>query len=219
MIKVQKNFSYRCIELDKIKRMVDIIGSLTGLIIFSPIFLGVSYLIYKEDKGPVFFVQERSGKDNISFKIYKFRSMKVDNKIIGDSVSPYEKWKDKVPDDFIFKTAENNNPNITKIGSFIRKTSIDELPQLYNVLIGNMSLIGPRPEIIEITKKYDSEQLRRLEVKPGITGWAQVNGRSDINHGQKIKYDLEYIDNRNLKLEIEIFIKTIVQVLKKKGSV
>lgn len=200
------------------KRTFDIGGSIAGIIALAPVLAVVAYKVKKEDNGPVFFIQKRSGQDNVPFDIYKFRSMKVGNKIIGDSESPYEKWTDKVPDDFVFKTAEGNNPNITQIGRFIRKSSIDELPQLFNVLKGDMSLIGPRPEIVEITSRYDAEQLRRLEVKPGITGWAQVNGRSDINHGQKIKYDIYYVDHQSLALDVKILWMTIVQVIGGKGS-
>src|SRR5699024_2233652 len=104
-------------------------------------------------------------------------------------------WKNGVPDDFVFKTGSIDNPNITRVGQFIRKYSLDELPQFFNVLKGDMSVVGPRPEIIDITKCYNSEQKRRLAVKPGITGWAQANGRSDMNHGEKIRHDLYYVNN------------------------
>lgn len=122
------------------------------------------------------------------FEMYKFRSMKVGNKIVGNhkDKDPYEDWKGRVPDDFVFKSASASNPNVTQIGAFIRKYSIDELPQLFNVLKGDMSIVGPRPEIIDITRHYDSEQKRSLEFKPSITEWAQVNGRSDMNHSMKI---------------------------------
>lgn len=128
-------------------------------------------------------------------------------------------WPNRVPDDFIFKTAEENNPNITQVGHFIRKYSLDELPQFINVLKGDMSVIGPRPEIIPITKCYDKEQKRRLEVKPGISGWAQVNGRSEMNHGEKIKNDLYYVENISLWLDVKILFKTIAQVVVGRGSV
>lgn len=171
------------------------------------------------DGFPVFFRQKRSGRNDIPFEMYKFRSMK--NKQVPVPSNSYDEynWKNGVPDGFVFKTASEDNPNITKIGKFIRKYSLDELPQFINVLKGDMSIIGPRPEIIPITRCYNSYQKRRLEVKPGITGWAQVNGRSEMNHGDKIKYDLYYVENFSLWLDVKIFFKTVLQVIVGKGSV
>src|SRR5699024_10515011 len=154
----------------------------------SPIFVLVSLRIIKDDGFPIFFKQNRSGVNNKTFKIYKFRSMKNKQVQVKSNSHNNYNWKDRVPDDFVFKTSEINNPNITKVGHFIRKYSIDELPQFINVLKGEMSVVGPRPEITAITKYYDEEQMRRLSVKPGVTGWAQVNGRSNISHGKKIAY-------------------------------
>ncbi|MFC4984139.1 sugar transferase [Salinicoccus siamensis] len=210
--------------LNKIaKRTLDIGVSTAGLIAISPIIVYTSYRIKKEDGGPIFFKQKRSGLNNQTFEMYKFRSMRVDNKVIGthskNSSDPYENWNGRVPDDFVFKSASGHNPNITKSGAFIRKYSIDELPQFFNVLKGEMSIVGPRPEIIKITSHYDAEQRKRLEAKPGITGWAQVNGRSDMNHGKKIEYDLWYIENESFFLDLKILWLTFVQVLKGKGSV
>lgn len=210
--------------LNKIaKRALDLSVSSIALIAVSPVLAYTSYKIKKEDNGPVFFKQNRSGLNDEEFEMYKFRSMKVDNSIIGTHTSgekdPYAKWEGRVPDNFVFKSATGHNPNVTEIGAFIRKYSIDELPQLINVFKGEMSVVGPRPEIIQITAHYDTEQKRRLEVKPGITGWAQVNGRSDINHGNKIEYDLWYIENENFWLDIRILWMTFIQVLTGKGSV
>lgn len=205
------------------KRALDISVSSIALIVLSPIFVYASYKIKKEDKGPILFKQKRSGLNNEPFDMYKFRSMKSGNNIIGtrsdNNENSFELWGDKVPDDFVFKTASGHNPNVTNIGAFIRKYSIDELPQLINVLKGEMSVVGPRPEIIEISKYYDSHQLRRLEVKPGITGWAQVNGRSDMNHGKKIEYDIFYVENHDFILDIKILWITLLQVVKGSGSV
>ena len=189
------------------------------LIVLIPLFLILAYLIIKEDGRPVFFKQQRSGKLDIPFGMYKFRSMKV--KQISDvkSKGTIYNWVDGVPDDFIFKTSSVDNPNITRMGKFIRKYSLDELPQFYNVLKGDMSVIGPRPEIIEISRCYSSEQKMRLSVKPGISGWAQANGRSEMNHGEKIKHDLYYVNNFSLWLDIMILTKTVWQVLSGKGSV
>ncbi|MEZ2457716.1 sugar transferase [Salinicoccus roseus] len=205
------------------KRALDIGVSTAGLVAISPILAYTSYKIKKEDGGPIFFKQKRSGLNDEVFEMYKFRSMKVDNQVIGThsdkSSDPYEDWNGRVPDDFVFKSASGHNPNITESGAFIRKYSIDELPQFFNVLKGEMSIVGPRPEIIQITAHYDKEQKRRLETKPGITGWAQVNGRSDMNHGKKIEYDLWYVENENFFLDIKILWLTLVQVIRGKGSV
>ncbi|WP_234960348.1 sugar transferase [Salinicoccus halodurans] len=205
------------------KRALDIGVSVAALIVVSPILVYASYKIKREDNGPVLFKQKRSGVNDEPFEMYKFRSMRVNNNVIGthsnNSKDPYKDWNGRVPDDFVFKSASGYNPNITDIGAFIRKYSIDELPQLINVLKGDMSVVGPRPEITQITNHYDAEQKRRLEVKPGITGWAQVNGRSDMNHGKKIEYDLLYIENENFWLDIKILWMTFMQVIKGKGSV
>ena len=125
-------------------------------------------------------------------------------------------WEEGVPDHFQFKT--ENDVSVTKIGKFLRKYSLDELPQLLNVLAGQMSLVGPRPEIPEITDLYNHKQAHRLLVKPGITGYAQINGRSEINHGEKIEYDLYYVKNQSLGLDLIIIVLTIVAVIKAKGA-
>jgi len=151
--------------------------------------------------------------------MYKFRSMKNKQVQVQSNTIDTFNWTNRVPDDFVFKTIGEENPNITKVGKFIRKYSLDELPQFINVLKGDMSVIGPRPEILAISKCYDNQQKRRLSVKPGISGWAQVNGRSEMNHGQKIQYDLYYVDNYSLWLDIKILIFTVKQVIFGKGSV
>ena len=205
------------------KRALDIGVGTVALVAVSPILIYTAVKIKQEDDGPILFKQNRSGLNNETFEMYKFRSMKTDNKVIGthvdNNVNLFEHWKNKVPDDFVFKTTSGTNPNVTNIGSLIRKYSIDELPQLINVIKGQMSVVGPRPEIIEITQYYDAYQIRRLDVKPGITGWAQVNGRSDMNHGEKIKYDLYYVENQNFFLDIKILWMTFLQVIKGSGSV
>ena len=202
-----------------IKRLFDLIFSSIVLIILIPLFLVLAFLIIKEDGLPVFFKQNRSGKHDSYFKMYKFRSMKTKQTFVGNNKRKVYDWKNGVPDDFVFKTGTVENPNVTKIGKYIRKYSLDELPQFFNVLKGDMSVIGPRPEIIDITKCYNNEQKSRLLVKPGITGLAQVNGRSNMNHGEKIKYDLEYVRNFSLWIDFKILIKTVLQVLVGKGSV
>lgn len=184
-----------------------------------PLFIVIALCVRLEDKGPVIFKQKRSGQFDEYFYIYKFRSMRVSSVSSANREEELYKWTNGVPDDFVFKTTEGFNPNVTKIGRFIRKTSIDELPQFFNVFMGDMSVIGPRPEIVEITKCYSEEQKKRLLVKPGITGWAQVNGRSDSNHGAKIKHDLYYIKNSSLILDSKILFLTIHQTIFGKGAI
>ncbi|MFI8687969.1 sugar transferase [Rossellomorea sp. NPDC077527] len=191
------------------KRVMDVVISLLSIILLSPIFLLLYVLIMLIDGGPVIFKQTRTGINHIPFTIYKFRTMRESGEVKYG-------WKDKVPEDFVFKG--ETNPNITTLGKILRKTSLDEIPQLLNVLKGEMSMVGPRPEVPAITRYYDDQQEQRLFVKPGMTGYAQVNGRSDINHGQKIAYDLYYVYNQSLRLDFKILLKTIVTVLRRKGS-
>lgn len=178
-----------------IKRILDVVFSLVLIILLLPLFLIISLLIKLEDGGYVFFKQLRSGKDR-DFYMYKFRSMKENNDVHN------LKEKDCV----------------TRIGNFLRKTSLDELPQLINILKGEMSFIGPRPWITDYAKYFTSNQMRRLEVLPGITGLAQSSGRNDISIIEKIKLDVEYVDNVSLLMDIKIIFKTISSVFSKKGN-
>lgn len=187
------------------KRIIDIICSILGLIILIPVFLIVSIAIKIESKGPVIFKQKRIGKDGKVFEIYKFRSMVVGAEKMGTGV--YSKKGDT---------------RVTKVGKFIRATSIDELPQLLNILKGEMSFIGPRPVLTYHPWKYDEyteEQKKRFLVRPGVTGWAQIHGRKDVEWNNRIKLDLEYVENISLKLDIKIFLKTIYQVISMKDNV
>ncbi|NMH68920.1 sugar transferase [Bacillus sp. RO3] len=191
------------------KRIMDVSISFISIILLSPVFLIITLLILIFDGGPVLFTQTRSGLHHKPFTIYKFRTMRESSEVIY-------KWKEKVPDDFVFKG--HMNPNITPLGKILRKTSLDELPQLFNVLVGNMSVVGPRPEVPQITQYYDDHQEQRLCVKPGMTGYAQVNGRSDMDHAQKIHYDLHYVYNQSLRLDFKILFKTLITVLRARGS-
>ena len=145
--------------------------------------------------------------------------MKVQQPVSQNKKENLYNWVGGVPDDFVFKTTSGFDPNVTKTGQFIRKYSIDELPQFFNVLKGQMSIVGPRPEIPNITSCYNAHQSKRLLVKPGITGWAQINGRSEIPHGEKIKYDLYYVENQGFVLDFKIFFKTIFQAILGKGAI
>ncbi|WP_311769493.1 sugar transferase [Listeria grandensis] len=198
-----------------VKRFTDIVLSIVGIILAAPIMLLTALCIKLEDRGPVLFVQKRTGKLGKEFSIYKFRSMRV-REACGEH--EYD-WEHGVPDTFVFKNVTEENPNVTKVGAFIRKTSIDELPQFFNVLLGNMSFIGPRPEIPAITSCYSEQQRKRLEVKPGITGWAQVNGRSSVTNGEKMRLDYHYVENFSLQLDMVILMRTVVVVLRSRDAV
>ena len=185
------------------KRVIDIVGSLCGIILLSPVFLIVAILIKLEDpKGKIFFAQERNGQYPKTFKMYKFRSM-VHNAegLLKDLMDRNEQTGP------VFKI--NDDPRITKVGKFIRKTSIDELPQLFNVLKGDMSLVGPRPPIPHEVEQYNSYQMQRLAVKPGLTCIWQVSGRNNIGFDEWVEMDIEYIKTRNLWLDIKLIFKTV----------
>ena len=185
------------------KRLIDIVGSLCGIILLSPLFLIVAILIKLEDpKGKVFFDQERNGRYPKTFKMYKFRSM-VHNAedLLKDLMDRNEQTGP------VFKI--NDDPRITKVGKVIRRTSIDELPQLFNVLKGDMSLVGPRPPIPHEVEQYNSYQMQRLAVKPGLTCIWQVSGRNNIGFDEWVEMDIEYIKTRNLWLDIKLIFKTV----------
>lgn len=186
-----------------IKRTMDIIGSLAGLILLSPLFLAVSILIKLEDpKGKVFFWQERNGQYPKTFKMYKFRSMVHNAEELLEELKSQNEQTGPV-----FKIKDD--PRITRVGKFIRKTSIDELPQLFNVLKGDMSLVGPRPPIPHEVAQYDKYQIQRLAVKPGLTCIWQVSGRNQIGFDEWVDMDIEYIKTRSLWLDIKLIFKTV----------
>jgi lipopolysaccharide/colanic/teichoic acid biosynthesis glycosyltransferase len=178
-----------------LKRIIDVVVSGIGLIILLPIFVIIGILIKLDSKGPVFFVQERAGKDGKIFKAYKLRTM-VDKAV--EMGLGYEIAKD--------------DSRITRIGKHLR-WGIDELPQLINVFKGEMSLVGPRPTLIEQVSRYSKEHRRRLEMKPGLTGWALINGRNALSWPEKIKLDIWYIDHWSLWVDLKILIKTIWVVI------
>lgn len=185
------------------KRAIDIVGSLCGIILLSPLFLIVAILIKLEDpKGKVFFSQERNGKYPATFKMYKFRSMVHNAEELLENLM--EKNEQTGP---VFKIKED--PRITRVGKFIRKTSIDELPQLFNVLRGDMSLVGPRPPLPREVKQYTVYQMQRLSVKPGLTCLWQVRGRNSVDFDEWVELDIEYIQKRSLWLDIKLIIKTV----------
>lgn len=208
-IKVLTNLTYL-----SIKRFFDIIISVTGLIVLSPIFLLIAILIKLEDQGKVFHIQERIGKNGKNFQLYKFRSMihnadEVLNELLKDPevAKEYKKHMKLIPD-----------PRITKIGSFIRKTSLDELPQLLNVLKGNMSLIGNRPYLPREREDIGIYYSEIIKTKPGITGYWQTSGRSNLSFKERCKLESFYSNNMSFKMDLKIFFLTFYVVLFKKGA-
>ncbi len=181
----------------KIKRLIDIIGSLIGLTITSPIMITISIIIYFAMGRPIFFKQVRPGLNGKPFVIYKFRTM-LDLRDKDGKPLPDEK-------------------RLTTIGKFLRSTTLDELPQFWNVLKGDMSLVGPRPFLMEYLDRYTPEQARRHNAKPGMTGWAQVNGRNAISWEKKFELDVWYVDNWNILLDLKIIFLTILKVFKREG--
>ena len=196
------------------KRAFDILMSIFGLIVFSIPMLITAILIKLDSKGPVIFKQERVGLNGRHFKMYKFRSMVVDAEARKKELAE----QNKVSGGLMFKM--DNDPRITRVGKFIRKTSIDELPQFFNVLFGSMSLVGTRPPTLDEVAKYDTRHWRRLSIKPGITGMWQTSGRSEITDFEKVvALDKEYIDKWSMWLDIKILFKTVFQVfVKRKGA-
>lgn len=193
------------------KRFMDIVISSACLVALSPLFLTVSLLIKTTSKGPIFFKQARSGLYFRTFTMYKFRSMVLDAEAMKRDLRQLNEM-----DGPIFKI--RNDPRVTGIGKWIRKTSIDELPQLINVLKGEMSLVGPRPHPVEESREYTSWQRRRLSMKPGVTGLWQIGGRSDTTFAESMKHDLNYIDNWSLWLDIKILLGTIPAIFSGKGA-
>lgn len=180
-----------------LKRIIDIFGALFGIIILSPVYLLVSFLVYRNLGSPIIFRQLRPGKNGKVFEMMKFRSM----------LDKTNKWGEVLPDE----------ERLTSFGMKLRNTSLDELPELFNVLKGEMSLVGPRPLLVEYLELYSEEQNKRHNMKPGITGLAQINGRNSISWSEKLNYDVEYVENFNILLDIKILFMTIYKVIKKEG--
>lgn len=205
------------------KRLLDVLVAGTALIIFAPLMLVIAVAIKLDSPGPAIFVQQRVGRHGRIFNFYKFRSMRVDPDndrahrrfaeayINGESLD--ELMQGDAP---IYKP--NNGNNVTRVGKFLRATSLDELPQLFNVLKGDMSLVGPRPSIYYEVDLYKEWHRRRLEVLPGITGYAQINGRSSLRFDEIVRLDIEYIEKRSFWLDISILLRTIPVVLSTRSA-
>lgn len=205
-IVVKENKSYLIL-----KRMVDILGSIVGLLISLPGILIIVVLIKFEDGGPIIFKQTRIGKNGKKFFIYKFRSMRVD----AEEIKAKLLCKNEISG-AMFKMKDD--PRVTKIGKFIRKTSLDEIPQFINVLKGDMSLVGPRPPLAEEVEVYTDYELQRLLVTPGLSGLWQVSGRSNVSFMEMVSLDLKYIQTRTILLDFFIIFKTIANMFKTKKN-
>lgn len=178
-----------------IKRTIDILASSIGLLVLFPVLIIVAILIRIKLGAPILFTQDRVGKNGKIFKMIKFRTMLDAN----------DKWGEPLPDE----------ERLTSFGKLLRSTSLDELPELINVFKGDMSLVGPRPLLVEYKELYSTEQFRRHEVRPGITGWAQVNGRNNIAWCKKFELDVWYVDNKSVLMDIKILIMTVLKVIKR----
>lgn len=183
------------------KRAIDVVCSLAGLLVLSPVLIIVSILIKLESDGPIIFSQDRIGYRGQKFKMYKFRSMVVNAEELKKKLSEQNEMSGPM-----FKM--KNDPRVTKVGKFIRKTSIDELPQLINILKGEMSLVGPRPSLPKEVKEFEPWMMERLEVKPGLTCYWQVSGRNDIDFEDWMKLDIKYVRERSFWLDMKLIFKT-----------
>ena len=187
-----------------LKRTIDIVGAIIALLLMIaiPILIVIPIIIRLTSKGPAIFTQDRTGKDGKTFKIYKFRTMRI-------------------PEESLDKNGEMLPPEerITKVGKFLRKTSLDEVTQVFNILNGTMSIVGPRPTLPYQMERYTERQLKRLEMRPGITGWAQVNGRNDLTWTEKLEFDVEYIEKFSVWFDIKILFRTVLVVIKADGIV
>ena len=184
------------------KRIIDIIGAGLGLILLSPIIAVVACAVKFTSKGPVFFSQKRVGKNGELFEMYKFRSMVVNAEELKENLEEQNEMSGPM-----FKIKDD--PRITKVGKFIRKTSIDELPQLWNILKGDMSLVGPRPSLPKEVEQFDNWMFKRLSVRPGLTCYWQVSGRNNIDFEDWMKLDVKYVEERNIWIDIKLIFKTI----------
>ncbi|NIT59124.1 MAG: sugar transferase [Aliifodinibius sp.] len=183
-----------------LKRIFDICAAVVLIVLLFPLFLLVALLVKVDSPGPVFYRHFRAGKDGSLFLMWKFRTMKQDADKIGPGLT------------------QDNDPRITRVGRYLRWLCLDEFPQLFNVLRGEMSLVGPRPEIPEIVRTYSEQQSRALSVKPGITGLSQINGRDDLPINEKLQYEIEYVDRWSLGLDLKILLKTIPAIVTARGN-
>lgn len=195
------------------KRAFDLISSLIALIVFSPIFIIVAIAIRLDSDGDIVFGHTRIGKNGKPIKIYKFRTMVKNSKEVFDNFTEEQKRE------YYTNFKLDDDPRITKVGNFLRKTSLDELPQLFNIIKGDMSIVGPRPIVEKEIEKYGIYANKMFSVIPGLTGYWQANGRSDTTYDERVKMDMYYIDNRSFLMDMKIIFKTVLSVIKKEGAV
>ncbi len=207
-----------CVEKSKVKvydfvkRIIDIIIGVIGLVICLPIFVIIGIIIKIDSKGPIFFKHKRIGKHGKKIEIYKFRTM-MDN-----AEEAMKNFTEEQKKEFAENFKLENDPRVTRVGKILRKTSLDELPQIINILKGEMSIIGPRPIVKSELEKYGNNQGKFLSVAPGLTGYWAANGRSDVSYEERMALELYYVENRSLILDLKIFFKTILSVLKGRGA-
>ncbi len=217
--KVEKEIKTNKKVLYKItKRAIDIIGAIIGIILLIPtiILVYIARKILKEDQGPLFYKQLRYGKNGKIFRLYKFRSMCIN---ADKKLKEYLDNNEDAKNEFEKTHKLQKDPRITKLGNFLRKTSLDELPQMINILKGEMSFVGPRPVISEEVEEYGVNKDKFLSVTPGLTGYWQVNGRSNTTYEERMLMELYYVENCSLWLDTKIFFKTFITVFKKEGAV
>lgn len=195
------------------KRTFDIISAIFALILFSPVLLLIGMIIKLDSNGPAIFAHQRLGKHGNHIKVYKFRTMVTNAEEMLNQLTPEQKKE------FAKNFKMEKDPRVTKLGRILRTTSLDELPQLYNILLGDMSVVGPRPIITKEIDMYGIYGGKLLSVKPGLTGNWQANGRSDTTYEERIQLDMDYIDHRSFWLDMKIIFKTIGVVVKKSGAV
>lgn len=201
------------IPYESAKRMLDIVAVGAGLVVLSPLFAIIACMIKLTSKGPVFFKQKRVGLNGQVFDFYKFRSMRTDAEAKKAELLKLNHHSEQ---GITFKMKDD--PRVTWVGKLLRRTSLDELPQLWNVLRGEMSLVGPRPAVISEVEKYGSRQRRRLEVTPGLTCIWQVSGRADLNFDKQVELDIEYINKRSLWYDLKLILMTVPAVISAKGA-
>ena len=200
-----------------VKRVFDIIGSIIGIVILIPVTVAVwiARIVLKENDGPLFYEQLRYGKNGKMFRLYKFRSMCMN---ADEKLEKYLKENEEARKEFEETQKLDNDPRITKLGAFLRKTSLDELPQMISILFGQMSFIGPRPVIKKEIERYGKNKNKFLSVKPGLTGYWQVNGRSNTTYKERMELELYYVDHQSLWLDAKIFFKTFKAVFSHEGA-
>jgi lipopolysaccharide/colanic/teichoic acid biosynthesis glycosyltransferase len=203
----QNKFMYNIV-----KRLIDILGSIAGIIVLSPFLIVIAILVRLDSKGPVLFSHKRLGLGGKIIKVYKFRTMVSDAEELLKRLTPEQK------EEYEKNFKLENDPRITKLGRFLRESSIDELPQLLNVLKGEMTAVGPRPIVPTELQKYGEYADKLLSVKPGLTGSWQTSGRSDTTYEERVQLDMEYIDTRTIWMDVKIAFKTVGVVFKKSGA-